>query len=77
MLAINHDSQNDILYIGIGDKRNSYGDEISSGIIVMHDIDTEEITGVTILDFSQQYKSHKLNHLPIAINFEKDVLPRI
>lgn len=77
MLAINHDRKNDVLYIGIGDRSNSYGDEISSGIILLYDIDTEELTGVTILDFLQKYKSKKLDNIPMSINFERDVIPQL
>ena len=75
MFAINHDHRNDVLYIGMGDRSNSYGDEISSGIILLYDMDTEELTGVTILDFLEKYNSNKLDNIPVAINFERDVIP--
>ncbi len=54
MLMVNHDSENDVLYLGFGDRSNSYGDEILPGIIVLRDMDTEEMTGLTILDFEQK-----------------------
>lgn len=77
MLTVNHDQKNDVLYIGLGDRSNSYGDEISSGIIALYDMDTEELTGITILDFQEKYKSHQLNKLPIPINFERDIIPQL
>ncbi len=54
MLTVNYDSENDVLYLGFGDRNNSYGDEILPGVIVLRDMDTEEITGLTILDFEQK-----------------------
>lgn len=77
MLTLSHDCSHDVLYIGIGDRSNSYGDELSNGVVVLHDMDTEKITGVTILDFLQKYKSNDLSalSLPIKIDFIKDVIP--
>ena len=77
MLTVNHDQKNDVLYIGLEDRNNSYGDEISPGIIALFDMDTEELTGITILDFQEKYKSHQLNKLPIPINFERDIIPQL
>lgn len=75
MFAINHDSENDVLYIGLGDRSNSYGDDDDDGIIILRDIDTRELTGITILDFLYKYQNKELEHLPIRINFERDVIP--
>lgn len=77
MFAIDHDKDNDVLYIGIGDRSNSYGDEEEEGIILLRDIDTEELTGVTILDFLYRYKHKKLDGIPFSINFERDVIPQL
>lgn len=79
MWSLNLDPENDILYIGLGDRSFSYGDETSEGIVVLHDLNTEEITGITILNFKKKYLQNRLPtlHLPIEIDFSKDVLPRI
>lgn len=50
-LEINYDREADVLYIGIKDRSNSYGDEFGD-LILLKDMDTEEITGLTIMDFS-------------------------
>ena len=52
-MRINYDKESDTLYIVIADNSNSYGDN-DNGIIIMRDIDTDEITGLTILS------AHKL-----------------
>lgn len=51
----NYDEENDVLYVGLKDRNNSYGDDIDD-LIVLRDMDTDEITGFTILDFSEKIK---------------------
>lgn len=79
MLNLNYDEKNDILYLGLADKSNSYGDEIISGLIVMRDLLTDEITGFTIFDFCSKYYSNSLSTLPlpIQIDFDKEVISKI
>jgi len=43
-----YDKNNDVLYCRFGDKSNSYGDENPDGIVVMRDMDSNDVTGVTI-----------------------------
>ncbi|MCM1543149.1 MAG: hypothetical protein NC121_18080 [Blautia sp.] len=50
---ISYDTKFDVLYYTFGNPSNSYGDEISSHIIVMRDIETEEPQGFTVLDFKK------------------------
>ncbi len=42
-------------------------------------MDTEEITGITILSFMKKYQTNTLPELPIelGISIEDDILPRI
>lgn len=50
---MNYDSKFDVMYCTIGDTSNSYGDETIDNIIVLKDIDTDEITGYTIMNFKK------------------------
>lgn len=52
-MKIDYDNQFDILYCSIGDISNSYGDEIDSNFVVLRDMDTNEVTGVTIMAFEK------------------------
>ena len=52
MLDLHYDDQYDILYIGIADKRNSVGCEEHDGMIVLRDLLTNEVTGLTITSFT-------------------------
>ena len=57
---IDYDNRYDVLYCKIDDTSNSYGDEIDSNIILLKDMDTEEITGITIMDFKRSYNVNNL-----------------
>ena len=78
-MNIDYDQRFDTLYVAIGDKTNSYGDDSSSGIILMRDMRTEAITGFTILSFLKKYRSHSLPKLPESfdVSLERDILPNI
>ena len=45
---IDYDEKHDVLYVAIGDKANSYGDDSEDDVLVMRDFDTDRITGFTI-----------------------------
>ena len=78
-IAIDYDKRFDTLYVALGDKTNSYGDDSMNDIIVMRDMNTEAITGFTILSFLKKYRAHALPKLPPSLGFslEKDILPKI
>ena len=49
-LQYDYDKSNDILYCSFADKSNSYGDEYPDNIIIMRDLCSNDITGVTVLN---------------------------
>lgn len=51
---IDYDEKQDVLYVAIGDKTNSYGDDSQDDILVMRDFDTDEITGFTISSIAKK-----------------------
>ena len=57
MLDFDWDKTRDILYIRLGDTSNPRGDEGESGLIILKDIKTKEVTGITIFDFAKRYKA--------------------
>lgn len=50
---IDYDSKFDVMNYRIGDTSNSYGDEDIDNIVVLKDMDTDEITGYTIMNFKR------------------------
>lgn len=79
MLSLNYDHKNDILYLGFSDRSNSYGDEIVDGFVILYDLESHLVTGVTIFDFLAKYRANKLNDLPmpIDVDFDKEVISAI
>ncbi len=77
MLSVNLDSKHDILYLRIDDTMNSYGDEIENGLVVLKDMCSDVITGITIFDFIEKYKEGKIDklNLPVKIDFIHEVYP--
>lgn len=73
-LKYNYDGKFDVLYLALGDKSNSYGDDSEQDLIYLKDMDTDELTGVTIMGFLKKYISNSLPTLPIEIS---NVLPNI
>jgi len=74
-LNYNYDCSHDVLYISIDTPRPSYGDDLSDGIIVRYDIDTDELTGVTILDCKTRYLGNDpdLLGLTARLKFPTDI----
>lgn len=68
---VDYDHKYDVLYCRIDDTSNSYGDEIDSNIILLKDMDTEEITGITVLDFKRNFCSNE--KIGITLNQYFDV----
>lgn len=76
-MKLDYDNAHDTLYVALGDKANSYGDDSLGDVILMRDIETDDITGITILSFLKKCKSKKIPKLPSSLNLsiEKDILP--
>ncbi len=79
MLSLNYDKKFDVLYISIGEPKPSYGDESIDGIVILHSIANDDVTGVTIFDFKKRLNENSLKdlNLPINIDFGNDVTPFI
>ena len=61
-LQFDYDAKYDVLYVALGDR-----DDSEAGIIYLRDIDTDELTGVTVLDFMKRYRSNTLPPLPFSV----------
>lgn len=61
-IQINHDKSGDVLYIVFGEPKPSFAETIGDGVYVRKDMDTDELRGITILDFSKR-STDELLHL--------------
>ena len=59
-IVFDYDKKFDVLYIALGDRSNSYGDDSYGNVIYLKDIDTDELTGITIMNFKKKYIENKL-----------------
>lgn len=59
-VGFDYDQKFDVLYIALGDRRNSYGDDSDGKVIYLKDIDTDELTGITIMNFKKKVFSNSL-----------------
>ena len=78
-MKIDYDRRFDTLYVAVSSNLNSYGDDSSNGVVIMRDMDTDAVTGITILSFLKKYKSGCLPELPpdIGLSIESDILPNL
>lgn len=70
----NYDQQHDVLYVGIGNRVNSYGDDETPGVILLRDFLSGEITGITIFNFLKRYRAKSLPTLPEKFGISYDEL---
>lgn len=55
---LRYNNKLDVLSVHYKDPSNSYGDEDSDNIVRFKDLETNELTGVTILSFLEMYHNH-------------------
>ncbi len=67
-MSIHYDEEGDFLEIFTKTGRPNYGEDISSGITVFKDEETDEIIGVGILNFKEKAKN--LDEIDLDLPFE-------
>lgn len=70
-IRVNHDEAADVLYIIFGDARPSYAETLDDGVYVRYDLETDELAGITILDFSRRSKGEVLDLI-----ISENIIPR-
>lgn len=58
---INYDQTGDVLYIVFGENAPSYSDELADCVFARYNLETDELVGITIINFSQMAKSDLIN----------------
>lgn len=54
--TIDYDKKFDVLYCKFANTDNSYGDEVDNNIVVLRDIETDTVTGITIMGLRKSIK---------------------
>jgi len=67
-LKLKYDRDVDVLYCSFGEPRPAISVEVEDGVIVRHDPETEEVVGVTIVDFFKRFAEHPQDtvNVPLA-----------
>ncbi|HFJ9435819.1 TPA: DUF2283 domain-containing protein [Bacillus cereus] len=68
---VSYDTEHDVLYIFFGDPRIAYEDEVSPGVFLRKDDDTDEVIGAIIMDYQRNSQKRMANILPFKIDFEE------
>jgi hypothetical protein len=66
-LQVKYDARGDVLYVSFGEPRKAIGEEISDGLVVRRDLETDEVVGFTVVDFAKRFErgDNYLLKLPI------------
>lgn len=59
-IVFDYDKKFDVLYIALADRSEFYGDDSDGNVIYLKDIDTDELTGITIMNFKKKYIENRL-----------------
>ena len=71
-LQLYYDKQSDILYLSAGDPRPAISEELGDDILLRLDIETGEVVGLTVLNFSRHFDSSETLQIPpIGIELHK------
>ena len=65
-LILSYDKEADVLYISFGPAKKGIAVEVDDGDFVRVDPFSDEVVGVTILDFSERFESHIDNDIKVS-----------
>ena len=68
-LRIHYDEEGDYLDMFVGEPRPNYGEELTEGITIFRDENTNEVVGVGIINFKKQSQNLKNIELPFDVDF--------
>jgi uncharacterized protein YuzE len=74
-ILFDYDNISDVLYTYIDKPRPAATIEPESGIVVRYDPKTQEIVGITIIDYMKRIKCGKLDKIPFFEDVEFPIYP--
>lgn len=75
-LNIDYDEEADVLYLSFGKPRPAISIEVKEGDFVRVDAYSDEIVGITIIDFKEKYITSKITST-ILDKSVKNIIPKI
>lgn len=69
VMQLFYDDEGDVLYLSVGDPRPAVSEELGDDVLLRHDIETGEVVGLTVLNFSSRFSTSKDSQkLPVEID---------
>lgn len=69
VMQLFYDDEGDVLYLSVGDPRPAVSEELGDDVLLRHDIETGEVVGLTVLNFSARFSTSKDSQkLPVEID---------
>lgn len=66
--TLKYDPVADVLYCAFGDPREAVSEEKDDGIVVRKDPDSDQIVGMTVIDFARRFSERPNTSLSFPIN---------
>ena len=66
-LKFKYDRDADVLYCSFGEPRPALSVEVSHGVVVRHDPETEEVVGFTVVDFFKRFAERPEEAVPVPL----------
>ena len=73
-ILINYDARADVLYISFGKRRPGIARETEDGNLIRFDPYSDEVVGITIMDFKERYMNPKARSIE---KYAKRLIPKI
>jgi len=54
-IFISYDKEADVMYLSFGEPAKAVGEEIENGVFVRYDAKSNELAGLTIINFSKKF----------------------
>ncbi|MBB5056933.1 uncharacterized protein YuzE [Granulicella aggregans] len=58
-LKVKYDAVGDVLYLSIGEPTSAFSEEGPDGLVFRRDMGTDEVVGVTIIDFTKRVENRR------------------
>lgn len=67
-ITVNYDKDHDVLYVAIGNPKPSYCDDDIEGVLIRRAMDSNRLSGVTIMDFSRKTREQLQRIIPFKVD---------
>jgi uncharacterized protein YuzE len=66
-LKVKYDAVSDIAYFSLGTPRKAISEEAGNGLVIRRDFDTNEVIGVTVIDFAKRTENNREFSIPLPL----------